>query len=169
MRESTEQQEDLMSIADVGRNIEGRKKLIHILRLFSFGANGLVVDASRPNYDDIESVRVASKVEYSSCNMDVSDDEFSFFFECYEKISSPEILHLLLLAWFEYEHLVILFRIRNEMWSVESESIPRFGDRERWNSIIQNVVGYVLFRGAEDDVVWIGKSSKLEFPDIGWI
>jgi len=65
------------------------------------------------------------------------------------------VINLLPLIWFHYQHVAFsFFRSSGNKFITKVMS---------WKDITQKETSYVMFKGAEDDVVWIGKSKELKF------
>ncbi|HFI4796666.1 TPA: hypothetical protein ACGQK4_002391 [Elizabethkingia anophelis] len=119
----------------------------------------LFIECSRPTYDyDLNDLNneiknsIRDKDIYFSSNTSeirYSDNDFK----------NNEILDILPKLWFAYEHLC--FRFTN----VKNNNINDYY-RKPWYEIANMVESYIVFKGIEEDVVWIGKSDNLEFKKI---
>jgi hypothetical protein len=57
--------------------------------------------------------------------------------------------------WFHYQYVSFTFS-HNCAIKFNIKMLP-------WYAVTTKVSSYVLFKGAEEDVVWIGKSKELKF------
>jgi hypothetical protein len=110
------------------------------------------LEASRPNYalPDLEGQLKMIPVNKET---DFKMTKFELFF-CHKKIPT-ELFELLPEIWFAYEHVALLFFY---------EGRPDFEiKRKPWYDTTSKSKSYVLFKGIEEDVIWIGKNPELVF------
>lgn len=86
-----------------------------------------------------------------NCNFKSSDFEISFS----SANPNKSLFEFLPMIWFAYEHVSFSFFIENE---IEFDT-----KRKSWEEITSRFKSYMLFKGAEEDVIWIGKSNDLKF------
>jgi hypothetical protein len=146
---------NLLSIKPVDDTYSDRSYFIIIITtLFALTKGCFHVQASRPNYNTIDLAIQLKGILSSNCNFRYTDFEISF---CNTK-AEENLLEFLPLIWFAYEHISISFFIENKI-EIDIK-------RKSWDEITKSSKSYVLFKGVEEDVIWIGKSSELEF-DLG--
>lgn len=145
---------NLCSIKSIENTYSDRNYLINIITtLYALTKGYLHVQASRPTYEydttDLE-VRLKS-ILINNCSFRYTDFEILF---CNTKIEE-ELLEILPIIWFAYEHIAFCFF---------TESRIEFDiKRKPWYEITTRSKSYVLFKGVEEDVIWIGKSDELKF------
>ncbi|WP_024773148.1 hypothetical protein [Aquimarina macrocephali] len=76
--------------------------------------------------------------------------------------------------WSKYEHSLVLFTDESELLTIINKNDILYKKKKKleeiylrlsWKELTSNVKSFVFFKGTEDDVIWIGKNSLLEFPD----
>ncbi|AQX08381.1 hypothetical protein [Elizabethkingia ursingii] len=119
----------------------------------------LFIECSRPTYEyDLSdlSTEIKSSIE---------DKDIYFFFSKSENhysdndFKNNEILNILPKLWLAFEYLC--FRFTN----VKNNNINDYY-RRPWYEITSVIESYIVFKGIEEDVIWIGKSDNLEFKEI---
>lgn len=126
--------------------------MFSIIKGLSGLINGrLYVGVSRPNYDVAVLIEQLKAVNVGNDSFKYTDFELLF----YTNNIDDHLVEILLLLWFAYEHTAFCFFVKEE---IEFDI-----KRKSWYEITTSFKSYVLFRGDEEDVVWIGKSDELKF------
>ena len=145
-------QNNLCSIKSIENNYSDRNYMESIIySLLNMTHDRFYVEASRPNYEitsleeSLKHIMLDNKTfKFTNFGISFSDNRVS-----------KELIEILPLIWFGYEHIAICFFIRNEIqFDIK---------RKPWYEITENQQSYVLFKGIEEDVIWIGKSKELTF------
>lgn len=144
---------NLISIKSIENNLFDRKYFIELNRKLLFMTSGLVyIQASRPNYifniDEFRNDDLIIGNQISNCNF---NEEICFFI----RKDSNNLLNFLTKIWFSFEHISFCY--------TDQDFINFDLKRKSWSEIVKNIESFVVFKGIEDDVVWIGKSEKLSF------
>lgn len=146
---------NLLSIKPVDNTYSNRSYFIFIITtLFALTKGCFYVEASRPNYNTNDLLIQLKEVLSSNCNFRYTDFEISFW----DTKAGEKSLAFLPSIWFAYEHISVSFFVEN---NIEIDI-----KRKSWDEITESSKSYVLFKGVEEDVIWIGKSNDLEF-DLG--
>jgi hypothetical protein len=147
---------NLRPIKSVSNTLSDRNYLIALIEyLFSATGGYLYVEMSRPNWNTDRIKNRLQEISFISDGLQMSDEDFELSFSCKEKPLDASFLYLLPEIWFTFEHGVFCF-------FVDAES-PMPTRRSSWNKITEFASAFVMFRGPEEDVVWIGKSEDLAF------
>lgn len=140
----------IKSIEDIYADKQYLKMLMY--KLFSLTQGLIYIEASRPTYE-YDIYDLVDNLTPILSNNNFNFDSFGLSFKVNE--ISTNLVDLSPIIWFAYEHVTFCFF---------KESSTEFNlKRKSWNYITSNAISYVMFRGAEDDVIWIGKSDELEF------
>ncbi|AQX02277.1 hypothetical protein [Elizabethkingia anophelis] len=119
----------------------------------------LIIECSRPTFEyDLNDLNTKIK------NLIDNKEEY-FFCDSFEtryinnNFKNIETLNILPELWFAFEHINICFT---------NDKVININDyyRKHWYEIANMVESYIVFKGVEEDVVWIGKSDNLEFKKI---
>lgn len=147
---------NLISIKSIEDCYADRRYLASIIdKLFSLTGGCLYIEVSRPNYD-VSLIMEKLKNAFPD-NIDLATYvnflEVSF---CYNgnKLSN-DMRDILSDIWFSYEHRAFCFFVNSE---VEFDL-----NRKPWYKITSGSDSFIMFKGVEEDVLWIGKSDSLAF------
>ncbi|OPB93807.1 hypothetical protein BAS10_12895 [Elizabethkingia meningoseptica] len=119
----------------------------------------LFIECSRPTYE-YELNYLNDEIKKS-----IGDKDIYFFANTFEirysdnDFKNNEILNILPKLWFAFEHLC--FRFTN----VKNNNVNDYY-RRPWYEITNVVESYIVFKGIEEDIIWLGKSNNLEFQEI---
>jgi hypothetical protein len=148
---------DLISIASL-TNCYGDQRYLALLisSLLTLTSGQVHVWLSRPDYDyDIEKFVNLLKEAFPKIDLLIKPEYFEVSFVTTAKEIDEQVLAILSKLWFAFQHASFVFSA-----SVNS---PFDVKRRAWYEIVAEVRGFVVFKGAEDDVLWIGKSSDIQF------
>ncbi|MBB2950106.1 hypothetical protein [Sphingobacterium sp. JUb56] len=142
---------NLLSIKSFENTYSDRNCLINAILNLSEKMGYFYINASRPDYTDSELLSKLNLVLNDKKNFIYNNFEISF-----EGTNlNEEVINLLPLIWFHYQHVAFsFFRSSGKKFITKGMS---------WKDITQKETSYVMFKGAEEDVVWIGKSKELKF------
>lgn len=146
---------NLISIKPIEDIYYDRCYFISIIENLSKQTNGCVyVEVSRPNYIIDGIFEKLNDFLINSSGISYTINSFEISFSCIE--INKDFFDLLFLIWFGYEHSTIVLLSQNEI---------NYNDvyRKDWFTITSKLNSFVIFKGAEEDVVWIGKSEDFEF------
>lgn len=144
--------DNLMSIKPIENIYSDRGYLASIIKKLLALTNGsFYLEVSRPNYETSNLVTQLKTISNINCSFKSSNIEISF------SSANPDksLFEFLPMIWFAYEHVSFSFFIENE---IEFDT-----KRKSWEEITSRFKSYMLFKGAEEDVIWIGKSNDLKF------
>ncbi len=145
---------DLLSIKSIENTYYDRNYFISIVTtLFSLTKGCFYVEVSRHNYDynAINLILQLKAILNSNCNFEHTNFGTSF---CTNELNES-LLETLPVIWFAYEHIAFCFFTENKIeFNVK---------RKPWYEITKMSKSYVLFKGIEDDVIWIGKNNEMKF------
>jgi hypothetical protein len=145
---------NLMSIKSVEDNLTDRKYFESIVTLlYSQASENVSIEASRPNYNIISLTAELKSILKDYGELNYSNSEISF----YVNSIKPNLLEFLPQIWFAYEHVSLCFFKNVDL------GLDLGLSRKPWFEITENFSSYVLFKGIEEDTLWIGKSEELEF------
>ncbi|QEH43311.1 hypothetical protein [Chitinophaga sp. XS-30] len=159
-----EDDKDICSIKGIGDSSPGHDYLLVLLRFFLENSKDGFVVARRNNFD-LTSLMQKIQIEKLLCEIDClqySDDQFELSFTFHAEKRREELVYLLERIWFSYEQPVFCFYeagINGDRNDVDFRLIEKLS----WKQIISHYNGFVFFRSAEDDVLWIGKSQSQFF------
>ncbi|WP_207622466.1 hypothetical protein, partial [Niastella koreensis] len=87
---------------------------------------------------------------------------FEFYLYINIELLNQRVFDLICLIWETYEYPTLIF-------SKEIDPFLKIKPNKiingSWKEVTLLSMSYILFKGIEDDVLWIGKSKDLEFPD----
>ncbi|RFM27926.1 hypothetical protein [Deminuibacter soli] len=145
----------LISIKSVKDTDADRLYFINVISRLSDSVKGYsYFQFSRPNYNVSDIIKELRIIQHTNDKLSCSDDYFECVFVCTE--ISVSLLRCLSLIWFAFDHCAFCL--------FDTPSIPLNIDRQSWYYITSMSRSFVVFKGAEDDVVWIGKSNSIEYP-----
>lgn len=117
----------------------------------------LLITAQRPYYDVDSLMKRLRLLSHKLYELKVSSDFFSLSFSHSSADVDDDVLILISDIWFQYEQPMFCFSL---------DSNVSFSRRGSWDEITKQWRSYVFFKGTQEDVLWIGKSSELEFSSI---
>lgn len=127
---------------------------VEILELFQKEVHGVFyIEGSRETYEYDTKV-IKYQIDKTLKNEDI------FLYSDFEmKVKgvniNSELISILWRFWHAYEHVIICFLV-DEINKIDIT-------RNAWYEITEHYKSYVLFKGIEQDVIWVGKSDKLNF------
>lgn len=156
--------ENLCSIAGLENSFLGRFTMKEILSGLLRDTEILVAEGLRPYYDIELSKNSVSKIRSSIADYEVTNNWFSISFVYLVGSDNDYFLQSLINIWFEYEQPSFCFFSSKNAFEkyksrIDHKNLP-------WSQITELCSCYVVFRAAEEDVMWIGKSKTKNFDDI---
>lgn len=143
---------NLISIKPIANIHSDRQYLASIIiSLLNLTKGCLYIEASRPNYNVNDIIEDLKRIFINNDSFKSNFFEVSFF--CHE--INDALLSILSEIWFAYEHTAYCFFV--------DDKIEFNVKRKAWYEITSRIDSFVMFRGIEEDVLWIGKSNGLEF------
>ena len=144
--------ENLCTIKPVNDTHSDRYYMQAIIKtLLSLTRGKFYVEVSRENYATTYLKENLKQIMVDNNSFKFSSFEVSFFSDGI----SEELIEILPQLWFAYEHTAFCFFEENEI-GINIKRKP-------WSEITTNTKSYVLFKGMQEDVIWIGKSNELTF------
>lgn len=156
--------ENLCSIAGFENTFFGESIIREILGKLFQKTNIVIAEIQRPYYEPEllkkSIIDISSEVE----NLKIDEDWFSISFDYHAKEDNDKFIELFIDIWFGYEQPTFSFFVTAQ----EKKSYQNLiiGNRMSWRDITDISSSYVLCKGIEEDVMWIGKSKNLKFNDI---
>jgi hypothetical protein len=148
---------NLCSIKFSGDHYFIRTNLIAVLESHLALVEGdLYVEIARPEEDVNGLINQLNRVNSIANSMNVQKDFFEINFTCKRDDINNDLFWRLSELWFCFQHVSFVM--------VSKKGKFNFQNRLMWNKITDIVSCFVLFKGVEEDVVWIGKSDGLTFP-----
>jgi hypothetical protein len=146
-------QNNLCSIKSIKDNYSDKIYMKNIVKKLSDLTTGFFhIDASRPTYEyNVTELAILIKNVLNDADS-LKYNDFGVLLSKH-KIDS-DLLELLPMIWFSYQHAAFCFF---------EEEIKLDVNRKAWYDITKNSKSYVMFKGAEEDVIWIGKSQEFNF------
>lgn len=149
---------NLCSIKSVEKGYSDKQYFFSILsRLFNLTGH-LFVQARRPYYNVESAIQNLRSIRDRVDDLNITPNffEISFYFD--GPSGDDDLFNLITDIWFEYEQPTFCFFYEKHIHLSEKKI--------SWQEITRQWDSFVIFRGAEEDVVWIGKSSELKFSNI---
>jgi len=152
-------QNDLFSVKSINDNYVDRTYFVFLIEKLLESTGLLYVEANKDNYNITRTLESLKKQIHIIDNLQVGKRMNDISFSFYKEKLEIDMLHNIIDIWFAYEHCAFCF--------FKDKSTPLPEKRKAWYDITKKTKSYVMFKGIEEDVVWIGKSHELEFNDIG--
>lgn len=148
---------NLCSIKFNGDNYFIRTNLIALLESHLALVEGdLYVEIARPEEDVNSLINQLNMVNSIANSMNVTEDFFEVSFMCTKDDINNRLLWQLSELWICFQHVSVVI--------TSKKGNINFQKRLAWYQINHIVSSFVLFKGVEEDVVWVGKSDDLTFP-----
>lgn len=147
---------NLCSIKSIDASYQGRTYLISLIeKLLNLTDGQLFVEFSRPNYNVSQIVEklMSFNSQIKNLSSKLNFQELSFVLD--PRNCEYNLLDILSQCWFAFEHGTLCFFL--------GKQFSRPSREESWYEITQKSSSFVMFKGIEEDVIWIGKSDDLEF------
>lgn len=116
----------------------------------------LYIEASRPNYDVTDLVKQLITFQPDITNLSIHADHFELSFMVAKDKMCNDLLYLIPRLWFAFEHTSFCVFLNKKNCSIRK--------RTAWYEITNRIPAFIMYRGIEEDVVWIGKSDHLMWP-----
>jgi hypothetical protein len=157
--------DNLCSIKPVEHDFSGYNYLIKLLEYLSDNLNSIIyVNVSKPYYETQELVNRLKSFQEILFELYISDDLFEISFYVSKSNLSCDIIKLLTDIWFEYEQPFFILT-SSEVSNADILNLIN-NRRTKWYHVTSCINAYVMYKEVEQDVVWIGKSSDLNFKYI---
>jgi hypothetical protein len=153
--------ENLCSVAQIEKTFSGRYFIRETLNRILRKTVLVIAEAQRPYYE--ASLTSLSQIPAELEDLRIDKDLFSLSFNYYSKENNDKFIEVFLEIWFEYEQPAFAFFITGQESNVyRNLALHR---RMSWKEITDLSPCFVLFRGTEENVMWIGKSNNLDFGE----
>lgn len=152
----------LCSVRGIDESYPGKRYLQKLFHKLFERTGHVLLFARRNNYNFPLLNKIINEEQILGIkNLKISNDLFEVSFCFYETASIFELQDILVDLWFAYEQISILFFVEkselSEYW------LKILNGNLSWNQITNMGTLFILFKGVEEDVAWIGKSRNLEF------
>lgn len=149
---------NLCSIKSVEDIHSDRMYIISLVESF-YNMTGrlLYVDVSRPNYDVNDIIEHINRIQSNICDLFIGPNYFELSFAIDKDKIVNEVFYVISELWFAFEHPCFCFFLE--------EKNLLFNKRSTWYDTTEKTLSFVMFKDAEEDVVWVGKSRDLEWPE----
>jgi hypothetical protein len=161
LKDIKQHNENLCSIAGIENTFSGRNIIREFLNKLLPETVLIIAQAQRPYYEpeflEKSILRISSEFE----NSEIDEDWFSLSFKYYAKENNDSFIQIFSEIWFDYEQAVFSFFVTGQQMQLYKNL--NIDGRMSWKDITASSPSYVLCKGAEEDVLWIGKSVDLNF------
>jgi hypothetical protein len=156
--------ESLCSVAQIENSFSGKYILRDILNRILRNTGLIIATIERPFYTGQSSIAAISQISSEVKDLIIGEDLFSISFKCFTKENNDDFINAFLEIWFEYEQPTFSFFVTGQ----NTETYKNLEIHRRMNvkQITSLSPCYVLCRGIEEDVMWIGKSDNLKFDNV---
>ncbi len=155
----------LLSIKGIDGDFYSKQYILCLIRKLFEQTNYVLIRVKRNNYQDpcIERLR---NLGYSLGvkDLEIDSDLFEISFNFNVKESNQTLLLILVDLWYAFEQPNYYFFNTKEDFRLNYERI--LINNPSWLVITNMTSVYVMFKGAEEDVIWLGKSINLGFTGI---
>lgn len=152
----------LASIKGVNDDFSGRLYAFDLFRNLIELSDCVSVCVRRNNYiiSCLEQLKVLGQ-ELRVHDLAASNDlfEISFYFD--KGKAGDELLSILVDLWFAFQQPTFFLYLQKKDSSIISNH--KMTHKQSWEEISDTFTSYVVFKGAEEDVIWIGRSETLKF------
>lgn len=97
----------------------------------------------------------------SIVGLEIGENRFSVRFKYSPNDELDAFVGILSGIWFSYEQPSAIFLFDES----ENEAASNFTWRTDWKTITEKFKSVIVFKSVEGDVMWIGKSSEIDFDD----
>lgn len=164
MRDVKYHNKNFCSIAGIENTFSGKYIIRDILNKLLPKTTLVVAKVQRPYYEHEFLVKSITKISSELKELKIDEDWFSLSFKYYTKEDNDSFIEIFLDIWFDYEQPAFSFFVKGqEMQLYKNLTIDR---RMLWKDITTLLPSYVLFKGIEEKVLWIGKSDNLKFEEV---
>lgn len=152
--------DNLCSIKGIKNTFLGNSFVKDILNTTLMQTSLVVANIQRPYHESNDIFNMLNEFE----NLKIDEDWFSISFKYKVKNKNDNFIRAFLETWFVYEQPSFTFFVAGQDFgSYENLNISR---RMNWKEIIEISNCFIFFKGVEEDVIWIGKSTNLQFDEI---
>ena len=146
---------NLSSIKSIEDNYSDKSYMHEIMEnLYNLTGGTIYIHAIYDNYDLTTITSGISKSIDKISNLLHSNNFNEISFEC--DILDYNLYELIKEMWFAYEQMILIF------FSNKKEKFD--GNKVSWEKVTLENNCFAIFKGIEEDVIWIGKSENLKFP-----
>lgn len=151
----------LFSIKGIEYDYSSKMYVLRLLAKLVQSTSSVFIYARRNNYKDssIEKLKIQQK-ELGIRNLRIDKKLFDVSFDFNASEASEELLSILVDLWYSFQQPGYCFFLEEEEFTSNYKGL--LTGNWSWKQIVDSSNSYVMFRGAEDDVVWLGKSIDLE-------
>lgn len=152
----------LLSIKGVDYDYQSKQFILKLLnKLIQFAGN-VLIQLRRNNYEDSSIDKLKKEgVSLGVKSLKVDSNLFEISFNFNAAKSKEELLPLIVDLWYCFQQPVYYFFTNEERLEYYNEIL--LNNNLSWKEVVDLSNSYVMFKGAEEDVIWIGKSDELEF------
>ena len=148
---------NLYSIYPVSNLYSDKQFLLSVIaNLHALASEQIFLYANRPTYE-IDPKGINDLISMNSDrfdNLTIENDAFEISFSSNKEKCTEELFEVLIDLWFAYEQPSIhFFKTNQDKFPIK---------RDAWYEITERSSSYIMFKGPEENVVWIGKSETLK-------
>jgi hypothetical protein len=155
--------QNLFSISGIDESFAGISRFRRIVAFLLKDASFAVVEAHRPNTFAVQPAGLNGNLADSLLNLNHDDDWFSCYFEYRIQENNDELVDLFSNLWFTYEQPALII-VRDTLYP-NKRVLALLRKRVSWKETTSSTPCIVVHKGVEEDVLWVGKSEKI---DIVW-
>jgi hypothetical protein len=157
MKNINSSSETLFSIAEVNDSFNGRYKVRGLINKIMPSTSFIYAEARRPSFQPSVSYALIKRVSGQIKHLNLSEDLFSVSFDYLTRENNEDIVQLLAELWFDYEQPFFSFF----QSILEDEKKEKIKPTMMWDEVAEIAPCFVLFRSAEENVIWVGKSKAV--------
>lgn len=152
----------LLSIKGVDYDYQSKQYILRLLMKLSKCASCVLIHVKRNNYKD-SAIDILKKegTALGITNLEVDSKLFEISFSFNPTKSKEELLPILVDLWYCFQQPVFYFFTDEKQPEHYNKAL--LNDNLSWKEVVNLSNSYVMFKGAEEDVIWIGKSDDLKF------
>lgn len=156
--------ENLCSVAQIENSFSGKYILRDILNRILRNTVLVIASIERPFHTVQSSIVTISQIYSELRDLIIDENLFSISFKYYTKENNDEFINTFLEIWFEYEQPTFSFFVIGQ--NIKTYNTLEINRRMNIEQIASLSPCYILCRGIEEDVIWVGKSENLKFDDV---
>jgi hypothetical protein len=152
----------LLSIKGVDYDYQSKQYIFKLLNKLIQLAGYVLIKVRRNNYEHSSIDKL--KKEGTSLgikNLKVDSNLFEISFNFNTAKPKQELLPLIVDLWYCFQQPVYYFFTNEDSLEYNNEIL--LNNNFSWKEVVDLSSSYVMFKGAEEDVIWIGKSDELDF------
>lgn len=153
--------ENLCSIGRIGDTISGKSIIREVLNVILPKTELVFAKIERPNYESMPSIKSVAEISSEIEELKFPEEGYSMTFKYYPKADNDNFIKTLSRLWLDHEQPTFSFFLPGQE--------PQFykdlhvGRQLAWDEVTALAPCYIVYKGIQEDVLWIGWSDNLEF------